>query len=89
MCGTLVHVLHGLLIGPIIIASAYYDWQYLLYGLGGLAIVAHGYYWYSGRNFDTMFKEATATMPDPDRNLYPSGRAKKSSCSSCSSSRTR
>lgn len=75
--------MHGLLIGPFIIAGAYYDWQYALYALGGLAIVAHGYYWYSGRNFDTMFKEATATPPDPDRYLMPAGRA-KTTCSSCS-----
>lgn len=41
MCGQRVHYAHALIIGPLIIAAAYYDAKWLLYAIGGTAIGAH------------------------------------------------
>lgn len=42
MCGTLVNVVHLFVIGPILLLSAYYQWQLPLYILGGGVMFIHG-----------------------------------------------
>lgn len=42
MCGRFVNVVHLFVIGPILLLSAYYQWQLPLYILGGGVMFIHG-----------------------------------------------
>jgi hypothetical protein len=66
MCGTTIHLLHGLLIGPFLIAAAYYDWQYALYAVGTLAIVTHAYFFFTGTNANSLYKQKAYKNKTPD-----------------------
>ena len=43
MCGSNVHWMHALILGPLIIAAAYTDAKWLSYAIGGTAIAPHLY----------------------------------------------
>lgn len=43
MCGTNVHLAHALILGPLIIAAAYFDARWLSYAVGATAIGAAVY----------------------------------------------
>ena len=57
MCGPAINWLHSLLIGPLILASAYFEWKVPLYILGISAILIHGYYMHSGTSTKKIAKD--------------------------------
>lgn len=74
MCGPAINWLHSLLIGPVIIISAYYNWKIPLYILGGSAILVHGFYMNQGTSTAKLMRDtnkkylfATPGSIEPDR----------------------
>jgi len=95
MCGDAIHGMHALILGPLIIASTYYQWDWVLYALGGLAIVSHLMMIITGTTaksaLKNIAKDATAAAAGSDKSKYLTAPVRgavklgsKKKCSHCS-----
>lgn len=84
MCGTFVNVVHLFVIGPILLLSAYYQWQLPLYILGGGVMFIHGSKLISAQSKTTTAADGGLLGASYSVGGVAGGSLPSTACSSCS-----
>lgn len=76
MCGPMINWLHGLVIGPLILVSTYFEWKWPLYILGASAILVHGFFMNQRTSTTKLLKQYNSTgntymAVDDDKKALP------------------